>query len=71
MPTSEQAEILISGVIPNTYIKCIYFKSKIDYENYSKIGSKYLMDKFNFRINEDYFLSRNKVKFPERREIIG
>jgi hypothetical protein len=72
LPTSVQAEILISGVIPNRYIKCVYFGSEDDYNFFvNTMPSNGNISNFNFSINKLYFLKREQVTFPERRGIIG
>lgn len=72
LPTSIQAEILVSGIISNSYIKSVYFRNEYDYEYFiNTVSCKDNIKNFNLKINDVYFLSRGEVEFPERRKISG
>ena len=72
LPTSVQAEILLSGVISNSYIKSVYFNNNCDYKYFiNTLSSKDIIKNFNFIINNAYFIKRENVVFPERRKISG
>lgn len=72
LPTSKQAEILISDIISSGYIKSICFNNEDDYQNYINTSSlSDAIQKFEFEIDERYFLKREQVKFSPRRQISG
>lgn len=60
LPTSEQAEILISGIIPTSYIQEIVFENEYDLNLYKQVVKNY-----KYYINSAYFNCRNNVVFNQ------
>jgi len=67
LPTSEQAEILISGFIPSKFIKCVLFKTEEDRQQFNnELSPGFNCSHVEFEVNDLYFQYRHEVSFRER-----
>lgn len=67
LPTSPQAEILLSHIITTDYIKRVNFKDMQDCEYFlSILSDKKCCDKFEFYENKELFTCRDDLYFPDR-----
>lgn len=66
LPTSPQAEILVSGLISSKYIKKIYFNNVDGYRYFINNLVSSDISNFKFCIDSNYFLTREEATFSER-----